>query len=96
MSCWSREAQAKTSRSPRRRLPTSSRSGENSHASSMYPYRRRTLCFIGLPDREIRADPLYTFSEQELSVIKQRRGDANRLGFAVLLVRSTVSWPRRV
>jgi TnpA family transposase len=28
---------------------------------------------------------LYTFSEQDLSVIKQRRGDANRLGFAVLL-----------
>ena len=28
---------------------------------------------------------LYTFSEQDLSVIKQRRGDANRLGSAVLL-----------
>ena len=28
---------------------------------------------------------LYTFSEQDLSVIKQRRGHANRLGFAVLL-----------
>jgi Domain of unknown function (DUF4158) len=28
---------------------------------------------------------LYTFSEQDLSVIKQRRGDANPLGFAVLL-----------
>jgi hypothetical protein len=28
---------------------------------------------------------LYTLSEQDLSVIKQRRGDANRLGFAVLL-----------
>ena len=27
---------------------------------------------------------LYTFSEQDPSVIKQRRGDANRLGFAVL------------
>jgi TnpA family transposase len=28
---------------------------------------------------------LYTFSEQDLSVIKQRRGNSNRLGFAVLL-----------
>ena len=28
---------------------------------------------------------LYTFSEQDLSAIKQRRGNANRVGFAVLL-----------
>jgi Domain of unknown function (DUF4158) len=28
---------------------------------------------------------LYTFSEQDLSVINQRRGDANRLGFAILM-----------
>ena len=27
----------------------------------------------------------YTLSEQDLSMTKQRRGDANRLGFAVLL-----------
>jgi Domain of unknown function (DUF4158) len=31
----------------------------------------------------------YTFSEQDLSVIKERRGDANRCS----AVRSTVSWP---
>ena len=28
---------------------------------------------------------LYTFSEHDLSVINQRRGDANRLGFAILM-----------
>jgi hypothetical protein len=36
---------------------------------------------------------LYTFSEQDLSVIKQRREDVNRLGFAVLLCGSAVPWP---
>jgi TnpA family transposase len=46
---------------------------------------RRTLCLIGLPRRKSELIRLYTFSEQDLSVIKQRRGDANRLGFAVLL-----------
>jgi TnpA family transposase len=40
---------------------------------------------VAIPTDETELIRLYTLSEQELSVIKQRRGDANRLGFAVLL-----------
>jgi Domain of unknown function (DUF4158) len=40
---------------------------------------------LALPIEKSELIRLYTFSEQDLSVIKQRRGDANRLGFAVLL-----------
>jgi TnpA family transposase len=47
----------------------------------MHAYRRRTL----FPTEKSELIRLYTFSEQDLSVIKQRRGDANRLGFTVLL-----------
>ena len=40
---------------------------------------------LAFPTEKSELIRLYTFSEQDLSVIKQRRGDANRLGFAVLL-----------
>ena len=40
---------------------------------------------VAIPTDETELIRLYTLSEQDLSVIKQRRGDANRLGFAVLL-----------
>jgi TnpA family transposase len=40
---------------------------------------------VAIPTDETALIRLYTLSEQDLSVIKQRRGDANRLGFAVLL-----------
>jgi TnpA family transposase len=40
---------------------------------------------LAFPSERSELIRLYTFSEQDLSVIKQRRGDSNRLGFAVLL-----------
>jgi TnpA family transposase len=40
---------------------------------------------LAFPSEKSELIRLYTFSEQDLSVIKQRRGDSNRLGFAVLL-----------
>jgi hypothetical protein len=40
---------------------------------------------VAIPTDETELIGLYTLSEQDLSAIKQRRGDANRLGFAVLL-----------
>src|SRR5260221_9458191 len=40
---------------------------------------------VAIPTDETALIRLYTLSEQDLSVIKQRRGDANRLGFAVFL-----------
>jgi TnpA family transposase len=39
---------------------------------------------LGFPTERSELIRLYSFSEQDLSVINQRRGDANRLGFAVL------------
>ena len=39
---------------------------------------------VAIPTDETELIRLYTLSEQDLSVVKQRRGDANRLGFAVL------------
>ena len=47
------------------------------------PAERSAL--LAFPTEKSELIRLYTFSEQDLSVIKQRRGDANRLGFAVLL-----------
>ena len=40
---------------------------------------------LTLPDTEDKWIRHYTFSEADLSLIRQRRGDANRLGFAVQL-----------
>lgn len=40
---------------------------------------------LALPDTEDELIRLYTFSEADLSLIRQRRGDANRVGVAVLL-----------
>lgn len=38
---------------------------------------------LATPDAEDKLIRFYTFSEAELTLIRQRRGDANRLGFAV-------------
>lgn len=40
---------------------------------------------LALPDAKDELICHYTFSESDLSIIRQRRGPANRLGFAVLL-----------
>ena len=40
---------------------------------------------LSLPESQEELIRYYTFSEPDLSLIKQRRGDANRLGFAVQL-----------
>lgn len=40
---------------------------------------------LNLPDNEDDLVRQYTFKESDLSLIRQRRGDANRLGFAVQL-----------
>jgi TnpA family transposase len=40
---------------------------------------------LPLPDSEDELIRHYTFSESDLSLIRQRRGDANRLGVAVQL-----------
>jgi TnpA family transposase len=40
---------------------------------------------LAFPSERSELIRLYTFSEQDLSVINQRRGDANRLGFAILM-----------
>ena len=40
---------------------------------------------LALPDTQDELIRHYTFSEPDLSLIRQRRGDANRLGVAVQL-----------
>lgn len=40
---------------------------------------------IALPDNQAEFIRHYSFSESDLSIIRQRRGDANRLGFAIQL-----------
>ena len=40
---------------------------------------------LALPDTKDELIRHYTFSETDLSIIRQRRGPANRLGFAVQL-----------
>lgn len=40
---------------------------------------------LACPDEDAERIRLYTFSETDLALIRQRRGDANRLGFAVQL-----------
>jgi TnpA family transposase len=40
---------------------------------------------LALPDAKDDLIRYYTFSESDLSIIRQRRGPANRLGFAVQL-----------
>jgi hypothetical protein len=39
---------------------------------------------LAWPDTQDELIRLYTFSEPDLSLIRQRRGDANRLGVAVI------------
>ncbi len=43
------------------------------------------ISLLALPDTEDELIRHYTFSEADLSLIRQRRGDANRLGVAVQL-----------
>jgi hypothetical protein len=43
------------------------------------------LSLLAFPIAKSEPIRLYTFSEQDMSVMKQSRGDANRLGFAVTL-----------
>jgi hypothetical protein len=40
---------------------------------------------IALPDNQAEFIRCYSLSEADISIIKQRRGDANRLGFAIQL-----------
>ena len=40
---------------------------------------------IALPDNQAEFIRHYSFSESDLSIIRQRRGDANQLGFAIQL-----------
>jgi TnpA family transposase len=40
---------------------------------------------LALPDNHAYPIRYYTLSESDLSIIRQRRGEANRLGFAVQL-----------
>ena len=47
---------------------------------------------LALPDSEDELIRHYTFSEPDLSLIRQRRGDANRLGVAVQLCLSPLGW----
>jgi TnpA family transposase len=40
---------------------------------------------LAIPDTQDDLIRLYTFSEHDLSIIKQHRGSANKLGFAIQL-----------
>jgi TnpA family transposase len=42
-------------------------------------------CLLALPDTKDELIRHYTFSDADLSIIRQRRGQANRLGLAVRL-----------
>jgi hypothetical protein len=42
-------------------------------------------CLLALPEGQDDLIHHYTFNEQDLSLIRQRQGDINRLGFAVQL-----------
>jgi TnpA family transposase len=53
------------------------------HRCILTPGERTAL--LAFPSERSELIRLYTFSEQDLSVINQRRGDANRLGFAILM-----------
>lgn len=43
------------------------------------------ISILAMPEAEIDLIRQYTFSESDLSIIRQHRGDVNRLGFSVLL-----------
>jgi Domain of unknown function (DUF4158) len=55
------------------------------HHEARHPSAAERSALLAFPIEKSELIRLYTFSEQDLSVIKQRGGDANRLGFAVLL-----------
>src|SRR6266700_8269945 len=54
-------------------------------ATPFDPVRCRAGKSAALPDTNDELIRHYTFSESDLSIINQRRGHANRLGFAVQL-----------
>jgi hypothetical protein len=58
---------------------------EEHYAPSLHPFRRRADSLLALPDNRDDLIRRYTLSESDLSTIRQRRGAANRLGFAVQL-----------
>jgi hypothetical protein len=62
------------------------------HATPFDPVRRRARKPAGVAGHQDELIRHYTFSETDLSVIRQRRGDANRLGFAVQLVLPALPW----
>ena len=53
--------------------------------TSFHPVRRRAESLLALPDSKDDLIRHYTFNDTDLSIIRQRRGPANRLGFAVQL-----------
>lgn len=50
-----------------------------------YSVRQKRNNLMALPEGEYDLIPYYTFTESDLFLIRQRRGDANRLGFAAQL-----------
>lgn len=47
---------------------------------------------IALPDNQAEFIRHYSFSESDLSIIRQRRGDANRLGFCYTALLYAIPW----
>ena len=56
---------------------------KEAHASSIDPIRRRARQPPGLAGHQDELIRHYTFNDNDLALIRQRRGDPNRLGFAV-------------
>ena len=61
--------------------------GRLTHAASFDPLCHGAGHLLALPESQDDLIRYYTFNDSDLSLIRQRRGDANRLGFAVTLPR---------
>ncbi len=59
--------------------------GRLTHAASLDPLGHGAGHLLALPESRDDLIRYYTFNDSDLSLIRQRRGDANRLGFAVQL-----------
>ena len=59
--------------------------GRLTHAASLDPLGHGRDTLLALPESRDDLIRYYTFNDSDLSLIRQRRGDANRLGFAVQL-----------
>ncbi|WP_407200613.1 DUF4158 domain-containing protein [Enterobacter cloacae] len=57
--------------------------GRLTHAASLDPSGHGAGHPLALPESRDDLIRYYTFNDSDLSLIRQRRGDANRLGFAV-------------